>query len=95
MTETLPPNGPQRAHDAARPSGQGGIGAAIRRGWRALTIRTLVARKNGRDRMRVPLSIAAIVAVALLWWSWPLALIALAIALVARVEFVVVREGDA
>jgi hypothetical protein len=95
MTETLPPNDPQRTHDAAGGTGQEGVGAAIRRGWRALTIRTLVARKNGRDRMRVPLSVAAIVALALLWWSWPVALIALAIALVARVEFVVVREDDA
>lgn len=95
MTETLPPNDPHRPQDAAAPSGQEGVGAAIRRGWRALTIRTLVARKGGRDRMRVPLSVAAIVALVLLWWSWPIVLLALAIALIARVEFVVVREQDA
>lgn len=95
MTETLPPNDPQRAQEPADRGGPDGFGTAIRRGWRALTIRTLVARKSGRDRMRVPLSVAAIVAFAVLWWSWPLALIALAVALIARVEFVVVREPDA
>ena len=84
MTDTAPPTDP-------RP-GPEGVGSALRRGWRALNERTLVARKGGRDRMRLPLSVAAILALVLLGWSWPIVLAAVGIALVARVEFVVVRE---
>ncbi|MFN2321698.1 MAG: hypothetical protein ABR510_01890 [Trueperaceae bacterium] len=84
MTDTAPPTDP-------RP-GPEGVGSALRRGWRALNERTLVARKGGRDRMRLPLSFAAILALVLLSWSWPVVLAAVGIALVARVEFVVVRE---
>ena len=84
MTDTVPPTDPRPAHE--------GVGAAVRRGWRALNDRTLVARKGGRDRMRLPLSVAAILGVVLLAWSWPIVLADIAIALVARVEFVVVRE---
>lgn len=84
MTDTAPPTDP-------RP-GPEGVGSALRRGWRALNERTLVARKGGRDRMRLPLSVATILALVLLSWSWPIVLAAVGIALVARVEFVVVRE---
>lgn len=87
MTNTVPPTDP-------RP-GPEGVGSALRRGWRALNERTLVARKGGRDRMRLPLSFATILALVLLSWSWPLVLAAVGIALVARVEFVVVREDVA
>ncbi len=84
MTNTVPPTDPR-----PRPEG---VGSALRRGWRALNERTLVARKGGRDRMHLPLSVATILAVVLLSWSWPIVLAAVGIALVARVEFVVVRE---
>ena len=84
MTDTLPPPHP-------RPPPEG-VGSALRRGWRALNERTLVARKGGRDRMRLPLSAAAILALVLVSWSWPIVLAAVGIALVARVEFVVLRE---
>jgi hypothetical protein len=84
VTDTVPPTDPRPAHE--------GIGSTLRRAWRALNERTLVARKGGRDRMRLPLSVAAILAFVLLAWSWPIALAAVGIALVARVEFVVVRE---
>lgn len=84
MTDTVPPTEPRPAPE--------GVGSALRRGWRALAERTLVARKGGRDRMRLPLSVAAILALVLLSWSWPIVLAAVGIALVARVEFVVVRE---
>lgn len=84
MTDTVPPADPRPAHE--------GVGAALRRAWRALNARTLVARKDGRDRMRLPLSVAAILTLILLSWSWPVLLAAVGIALVARVEFVVVRE---
>ena len=84
MTETVPPTEP-------RPTPEG-VGSALRRGWRALNERTLLARKGGRDRMRLPLSVASILTLVLLAWSWPIVLAAIGIALVARVEFVVVRE---
>ena len=84
MTDAMPPSDPRPAH--------AGVGAAARRTWRALNERTLVARKGGRDRMRLPLSVAAILALVLVIWSWAIALAAIALALVARVEFVVVRE---
>lgn len=91
MTEAAPtPSEPRppRASDEA-------VFAALRRAWRALTARTLVARRGGRDRMRVPLSIAALVAAVLLLWNWPLVVLAIVLALVLRVEFVVVREEPA
>lgn len=84
MTDTVPPTDPRPAPE--------GVGSALRRGWRALAERTLVARKGGRDRMRLPLSVAAILALILLSWSWPIVLAAVGIALIARVEFVIVRE---
>ena len=87
MTDTVPPTDPRPAPET--------VGSALRRGWRALAERTLVARKAGRDRMRLPLSVAALLTLILLTWSWPIVLAAIGIALVARVEFVVVREDVA
>jgi hypothetical protein len=84
VTDTVPSTDPRPAPE--------GVGSALRRGWRALAERTLVARKGGRDRMRLPLSVAAILALILLSWSWPIVLAAVGIALIARVEFVIVRE---
>jgi hypothetical protein len=90
--DALPPSDPRPAAHA-NGTRQEGVGSTFRNGWRALNQRTLVARKGGRDRMRLPLSIAAILGVVLLWWSWPIVFVAVAIALMARVEFVVVHEA--
>ncbi len=93
-TETLPPTDPRHDVGGSRAQ-QEGVPSAFRKGWRALNVRTLVARKDGRDRMRLPLAVAALLGVVLLWWSWPIVLAAVGIALVMRVEFVVVREDPA
>ncbi len=88
MTDTLPPTDPQhRSESAVRPP------EALRRAWRALTVRTLIARKDGIDRFRLPLSAAFVIALVLVLWNWPLTLAAVVLALVLRVDFVVVRRG--
>lgn len=84
MTDATPQGTPRPAHE--------GLGSALRRGWRALAARSLVARKGGRERFRAPLALAIVLAIVLLEWSWPITFVAVAVALAARVEFAVVLD---
>jgi hypothetical protein len=87
MTETLPPSDPHpRTETTVR------LPEALRRAWRALAVRTLIVRKDGVDRFRLPLSIALVLALVLVLWNWPLTVAAVVLALVLRVDFVVVRD---
>ena len=90
MTETLPPTDPHlRSETGVR------LPEVLRRAWRALTVRTLIARKDGLERFRLPLSVAVVIGLVALLWNWPLTVAAIVLALVLRVDFVVVRHDAA
>jgi hypothetical protein len=95
MTDTGPhPNGAHRPADPAwraSPSWR----ATLRRWWRAGQERSLVVRRRGVDHVRLPLNLVAVATLVLAVWSWPVLLLAVVVALVARVEFVVQRDTPA
>jgi len=66
--------------------------AALHRWWRAGQERSLVLRRRGVDHVRLPLNLVALFALVTLFWSWPVWVLAIVVALVAQVEFVVQRE---
>jgi hypothetical protein len=95
MTDTHPhPSGAQRPADPAlraTPAWR----ATLHRWWRAGQERSLVVRRRGVDHVRLPLNFVAVATLVLAAWSWPVLLLAVVVALVARVEFVVQRDTPA
>ncbi len=65
----------------------------LRRWWRAGQERSLVLRRQGVDHVRLPLNLVAIFALVTMVWSWPVLLLAVVVALAAKVEFVVQRAA--
>ena len=66
--------------------------ATLGRLWRAGQERSLVIRRRGVDHLRLPLSLLVLLTLVLAAWSWPVLLLAIVVALVTQVEFVVQRD---
>ncbi len=55
--------------------------------------RQLALRKQGGDPLvRLPLTVAVLVGLVLLWWSWPLLVLALVLILALRGSVVILRR---
>ena len=95
MTDTNPhPNGAQRPADPTwreTPAWR----ATLNRWWRAGQERSLVVRRRGVDHVRLPLNFVAVASLVLAAWSWPVLLLAVVVALVTQVEFVIQRDTAA
>jgi hypothetical protein len=69
--------------------------ATLNRWWRAGQERSLVIRRRGIDHVRLPMNLVGLLTLVLAVWSWPVLVLALVVALVAKVEFVVQRDTAA
>jgi hypothetical protein len=69
--------------------------ATLDRWWRAGQERSLVIRRRGVDHVRLPLNLVVLLTLVLAVWSWPVLVLAVVVALVAKVEFVVQRDTPA
>jgi hypothetical protein len=69
--------------------------ATLGRWWRAGQERSLVIRRRGVDHVRLPLNLVVLATLILAAWSWPVLVLAVVVALVTQVEFIVQRDATA
>jgi hypothetical protein len=69
--------------------------AKLNRWLRAGRERSLVMRRRGIDHVRLPMNLVVLLSLVLAVWSWPVLVLAIVVALVAQVEFVVQRDTPA
>jgi hypothetical protein len=69
--------------------------ATLNRWWRAGQERSLVIRRRGVDHVRLPMNLVVLLTLVLAVWSWPVLVLAVVVALMAQVEFVVQRDTPA
>ncbi len=67
--------------------------ATLGRMWRAGQERSLIMRRRGIDHVRLPLNLVVLLTLILAAWSWPVLVLAIVVALVTQVEFVVQRDA--
>lgn len=86
MTDVTPD--PGRPSHGATPTWRATLG----RLWRAGQERSLVIRRRGVDHLRLPLNLTVVLALVLAAWSWPVLVLAVLVALVTQVEFLVLHD---
>jgi hypothetical protein len=90
------PNSNPNAHHAAPNWRESSVWRAkLNRWWRAGQERSLVMRRRGIDHVRLPMNLVVLLTLVLAVWSWPVLVLAIVVALVAQVEFVVQRDTAA
>lgn len=86
MTDATP--NPGRQEHGPTPAWRATLG----RLWRAGQQRSLVIRRRGVDHLRLPLNLTVLLVLVLAAWSWPVLVLAVLVALVTQVEFLVLHE---
>jgi hypothetical protein len=95
MTNADPNSNPNRHHAATNWRESSVWRARLNRWWRVGQECSLVMRRRGIDHVRLPINLVVLLSLVLAVWSWPVLVLAIVVALVAQVEFVVQRDTPA
>jgi hypothetical protein len=90
MTDAAPNPTPNASDGHEAPAWRATLG----RMWRAGQERSLIMRRRGIDHVRLPLNLVVLLTLILAAWSWPVLVLAIVVALVTQVEFVVQRDAS-